>query len=273
MSFLDRNKKHMAIPTLVCCAQVTAGMHDQSETEQRPASEPGPSKSNMDSPSSRLSPPPVSASPLREESGASRTRVVLEPHDEEACLRVLLRPARIDSVDDWAIPPRPEGEPDPALVAKLARFHALKRTGKHFNDTLMSNKAFRNPHIYEKLVNFVDVDEKGSNFPKDVWDPLDFRPEWRAEALAEEQKRRSEAIEASQARGKRSEIKFASSKSGEKPRHREHRERDRDREREPRERHEPYPSYSRDRERDEKWSRWDMGGPSRERDNRENGGR
>lgn len=42
--------------------------------------------------------------------------------------------------------------------------------GKHFNTSLMSNKSFRNPHLYAKLVEFVDVNEKGTNFPKDVWD-------------------------------------------------------------------------------------------------------
>jgi len=152
------------------------------------------------------------------------------------------------------------------LVAKLAKFHELKRKGKHFNDTLMSNKAFRNPHIYEKLVNFVDVDEKGTNFPMEIWDPFNYRPEWKAEALAEEQKRRSDAIEASQGRGKRSEISFSSSKPSDKPKPRE-----RDREREGRERYEPYPSRGKEGERDEKRSRWDAP-PGRDK-RKENGRR
>lgn len=47
----------------------------------------------------------------------------------------------------------------------------------------MQNKAFRNPHIYAKLVEFVSVDETGSNFPKDLWDPFDVREEWYAEKI------------------------------------------------------------------------------------------
>lgn len=49
----------------------------------------------------------------------------------------------------------------------LNKFHTLKRdphNPKHFNDSLMSNRSFRNPHLYAKLVEFVDVDERASNF-------------------------------------------------------------------------------------------------------------
>lgn len=47
----------------------------------------------------------------------------------------------------------------------------------------MSNKAFRNPHIYAKLVEFVDVDELGTRFPKHLWDPFDLEPEWYADKI------------------------------------------------------------------------------------------
>ncbi|KAI3629124.1 hypothetical protein CBS9595_000196 [Malassezia furfur] len=53
---------------------------------------------------------------------------------------------------------------DPALSAKLAHFHALKAQGTHFNATLARNRSFHNPHIYEKLVKWADLDETGSNF-------------------------------------------------------------------------------------------------------------
>jgi HCNGP-like protein len=49
----------------------------------------------------------------------------------------------------------------------------------------MSNKAFRNPHIYAKLVEFVGVDETGTKFPKHIWDPFDVRPEWYADEIGE----------------------------------------------------------------------------------------
>jgi hypothetical protein len=69
--------------------------------------------------------------------------------------------------------------------AKLAHFHDLKRTqNKHFNTSLMSNKSFRNPHLYAKLVEFVDVDESGTNYPRDVWDPrAGLKEEWFSDAI------------------------------------------------------------------------------------------
>ena len=72
------------------------------------------------------------------------------------------------------------------VQAKLAQFHALKRDPahpKHFNDSLMSNRSFRNPHLYAKLVEFVDVDERTTNFPKAIWDPFDVEEEWYAERI------------------------------------------------------------------------------------------
>jgi hypothetical protein len=48
----------------------------------------------------------------------------------------------------------------------------------------MSNKSFRNPHLYAKLVEFVDVDESGTNYPKDVWDArAGLKGEWFADAI------------------------------------------------------------------------------------------
>ena len=67
----------------------------------------------------------------------------------------------------------------------MDRFYELKMQGKHFNDSLMSNKAFRNPHLYAKLVEFVDVNEDATNFPRELWDPHDVRREWSAESLGE----------------------------------------------------------------------------------------
>lgn len=70
--------------------------------------------------------------------------------------------------------------------AKLSQFLALKRDPvhpKHFNDSLMANRSFRNPHLYAKLVEFVDVDERTTNFPKHVWDPSDMRDEWFADRI------------------------------------------------------------------------------------------
>ncbi|KAG8745385.1 hypothetical protein FRC10_008244 [Ceratobasidium sp. 414] len=96
---------------------------------------------------------------------------------ELAQIRALLQPPPIPGVEDFGIPPPSENKVDPELAAKVAKFLALKKQGTHFNDILMRNKSFNNPHIYAKLVDFVDVDETGTNFPKNMWDPHDIQPE------------------------------------------------------------------------------------------------
>jgi len=140
--------------------------------------------------------------------------------DELTRIRSLLRPPPIPGLDDWGIP-RQSTEPcDPAIEAKLAQFNALKRdpqNPKHFNDSLMSNRSFRNPHLYAKLVEFVDVDERTTNFPLDIWNPEDVQDEWFADRIAERQKVRSEQQAAAQSSSKRSRIDFAKEATSGRP--------------------------------------------------------
>lgn len=181
------------------------------------------------------------------------------PQDEMARIRALLRPPPIAGVDDWGIPPEPTGECEPEIEAKLAQFHTLKRDPvhpKHFNDSLMSNRSFRNPHLYAKLVEFVDVDERTTNFPKDIWDPLDVRDEWFADRIAEFQKARSEQQQAAQAAnvGKRSHLEFTSAKSdSSKSKDRDRDDRDRGSKSSGGKRYDP---YVKDRYGRDKGTRW-----------------
>ncbi|KAJ7449510.1 HCNGP-domain-containing protein [Mycena latifolia] len=161
------------------------------------------------------------------------------PQDELARIRALLRPDPIPGVDDWGIPPATTAPCDPALQTKLATFHDLKRgtPPKHFNDSLMGSRAFRNPHLYAKLVEFVDVDERATNFPPAMWDPTAVDPAWFADRLAEKQKARAEQQAAGQAPGKRSQIAFTStSKTASSKTAATSKTRDRDKERDPRDR-------------------------------------
>lgn len=67
--------------------------------------------------------------------------------------------------------------------AKLEKFKSLQTQGIYFNDNLIQNKSYRNPHIYTKLVQFVEVQETGTNFNPKIWNPLGFPPEAYADAL------------------------------------------------------------------------------------------
>ncbi|SJL11429.1 uncharacterized protein ARMOST_14832 [Armillaria ostoyae] len=117
---------------------------------------------------------------------ASSSQTTHDPENDLSLVRSILRPSPLAGLDDWGIPPEPTGPCDPAIETKLAQFHTLKDDSsnpKHFNDSLMSNRSFRNPHLYAKLVEFVDVDERITNFPKDVWDPDDLDEEWFADRI------------------------------------------------------------------------------------------
>ena len=152
------------------------------------------------------------------------------------------------------------------LQAKLRHFHTLRAQGVFFNDSLQSNKSFRNPSILSKLVDFVNVDEKLSAMPSDIWSSSHgVAPQAWAASIAELQKHESEERERAQQRGKRSAIDFASSTSSSS--------RPKERIRMP-DAAASSSSTSRAREKDErKSSRWDKGDSSRRSEGRRHGDR
>ncbi|KAI0792574.1 hypothetical protein C8Q75DRAFT_607847 [Abortiporus biennis] len=151
-----------------------------------------------------------------------------EGEDELTRIRALLLPPPIPGLKDWGIPPEPEGvEPDEEIKSKLTQFQTLKHSPihpKHFNDSLMSNRSFRNPHLYTKLVEFVDVDERSSNFGDYGEEGIlglkvdEIKEDWFADRIASLQKLRSEqqsssSTSTSHNTKSRSHIDFTTSKS------------------------------------------------------------
>ncbi|KAG0001896.1 hypothetical protein BGZ79_003959 [Entomortierella chlamydospora] len=124
-------------------------------------------------------------------------------------MKSLLRPKPIPGVENFGIPPNPEGEVNPDVQAKMEQFHHVKVTrGIHFNQSLMKNKNFRNPHIYASLVELVALDETGSNFEKsEFFDFKGYGPESYASGIAEAQKQASEKLAQQQAAA-RSQLQF-----------------------------------------------------------------
>ncbi|KAJ2112840.1 hypothetical protein IW146_004316 [Coemansia sp. RSA 922] len=88
------------------------------------------------------------------------------------------------------IMPQPDTVECPAeLQAKFAQWYDLKQQGTNFNETLMRNKTFRNPNIYQWLVDHLGLEEAGSNMPLDGFSAAELRKDFTSEALAEEQER------------------------------------------------------------------------------------
>ncbi|KAF7360112.1 HCNGP-domain-containing protein [Mycena venus] len=98
-----------------------------------------------------------------------------DPQDELTRIRALLKPAPIPGVDDWGIPPASTEPCDPALQPAPLR--------STLTTLSWAAARFRNPHLYAKLVEFVDVDERTTNFPQDLWDPSAVDASWYADAL------------------------------------------------------------------------------------------
>ncbi|KAI7879906.1 HCNGP-domain-containing protein [Lichtheimia hyalospora FSU 10163] len=125
--------------------------------------------------------------------------------------RLALMAKAVDGVDNWGIPAEPTTECDPDLLETITHFQTLHKSGHRLNEHLQSNKAFRNPRIYAKLVEFIDLDEIGSNFDKETFDPHGFPKEAYIDGLLEAQRQYAE--EKAAAQQNRTNISFVSSTS------------------------------------------------------------
>lgn len=88
---------------------------------------------------------------------------------------VLNRSGSVIEVDAWTeggkLPPEPAGLCSPRIQESVNK--AMKKKleyGYDMNAVIQRKKAFRNPSIYEKLIQFCEIDEHGTNFPKDLYD-------------------------------------------------------------------------------------------------------
>ncbi|KHN82329.1 SAP30-binding protein [Toxocara canis] len=60
------------------------------------------------------------------------------------------------------------------LELKFEKFFAKKAAGMDLNSSIQTRRDFKNPSIYERLIETFEVDELGSNFNPSVFDPHGF---------------------------------------------------------------------------------------------------
>ncbi|VDM21335.1 unnamed protein product [Hydatigera taeniaeformis] len=77
------------------------------------------------------------------------------------------------------------------------------------NSVIQDNKAFRNPSIYKKLISFLDIDEKGTNFSSDVFNPYRWDANSFYDKLAEIQNREVERLDKLQKERRKAETSSA----------------------------------------------------------------
>ncbi|GLV40678.1 uncharacterized protein CBL_04481 [Carabus blaptoides fortunei] len=91
--------------------------------------------------------------------------------------------------DGIQLPPEPAGRCSVELQEKIARLHGkMLKDGLDMNYVIQQRKDFRNPSIYEKLIQFCGINELGTNYPPHLYDPLRWGKESLYEELARVQK-------------------------------------------------------------------------------------
>ncbi|KAL1110569.1 hypothetical protein AAG570_008097 [Ranatra chinensis] len=90
---------------------------------------------------------------------------------------------------DVELPPEPTGRCSNELQEKIARLHdEMMIKGLDMNKMIQKRKDFRNPSIYEKLIQFCRINEFGTNYSPDVYDPLQWGKSSFYDELAKSQK-------------------------------------------------------------------------------------
>ena len=113
--------------------------------------------------------------------------------EDAAAKELLNRSASVVEVDAWTegvqLPPEPSGLCSPRIQEAVNKAMQKKKDfGYDMNAVIQRKKAFRNPSIYEKLIQYCDIDEHGTNFPKDLYDGHLFGKESYYDELAKTQK-------------------------------------------------------------------------------------
>ena len=108
------------------------------------------------------------------------------------------------------LPAAPTAKCSHALQQKIANL--LKKKRDHalcLNDNIQNRKDFRNPSIHEKLIDYLGIDELGSDYSEATFSWSDWGSECYYDKLAKSQKDQYERKE--KEKTKRTQIEFASS--------------------------------------------------------------
>ncbi|XP_069608138.1 SAP30-binding protein isoform X2 [Ranitomeya imitator] len=142
-----------------------------------------------------------------EESSQHSEQSELEKKDPQELVASFSERVRNMSPDDIRIPPEPPGRCSNNLQEKILKMYERKvKEGTDMNQLIQKKKEFRNPSIYEKLIQFCSIDELGTNYPKDMFDPHGWAEDSYYEALAKAQKIEMDKLE--KAKKERTKIEF-----------------------------------------------------------------
>lgn len=138
---------------------------------------------------------PAAIIPARSREVSSRVATLVSYHDDTAVSDEEGENAGRRTEDgkrltepDVELPPEPTGRCSPRLYEKVLTLHEKMESGLDMNNMIQSRKDFRNPSIYEKLIQFCNLNELGTNYPAGTYDPSKWGKESFYEELARVQK-------------------------------------------------------------------------------------
>ncbi|PIK62387.1 putative SAP30-binding protein isoform X1 [Apostichopus japonicus] len=111
------------------------------------------------------------------------------------------------NAEEVVLPPEPRGRCSKKLQDKIAKYY---RKNLDMNASIQSRKDFRNPSIYEKLISYLGIDELGTNYPKDVFNPHGWDESSYYESLARAQKEEMAKREREKKEKDKTKVEFVS---------------------------------------------------------------
>ena len=94
----------------------------------------------------------------------------------------------VSPVEEVKIPPETLRPASPYLESKISGLIKKQQDGgRNINKSIHDHKDFRNPSIYQKLIEMCGLDELGTNFERDDFDPARWGPESSLEELGKAQ--------------------------------------------------------------------------------------
>lgn len=98
--------------------------------------------------------------------------------------------------DGLLLPPEPPGHCSSELQEKIMKlYEKMQSSDIDMNAVIQQRKDFRNPSIYEKLIQFCGINELGTNYPPAVYDSSKWGKESYYEELSKVQKSEMEKRE------------------------------------------------------------------------------
>ncbi|KAI3886541.1 hypothetical protein MKX03_027842 [Papaver bracteatum] len=104
------------------------------------------------------------------------------------------------------LPPPPNTKCSEDLQERINKFLALKRAGKSFNAEVRNRKEYRNPDFLVHAVSYQGIDQIGSCFSKDVFDPYGYNKSDYCDELEADMKREIDRKEQERKRNQKVEF-------------------------------------------------------------------